>query len=293
MNLYEEVYRLVKQIPRGKISTYKEIAIALGDPIAARAVGLILNRNEDLEKIPCYRIIESNGSLGGYALGINEKIRRLMNDGIKISVDGSIDIEKYLFRNFKTDKPLEKLRKEQEELRKRIITEDRLDKIEIVAGMDMSYFNRKAKIACVVFKNHEVIEEKIFVDVENFPYVPTYLSYRELHFVMKIFNMLKNKPDLIFIDGSGILHPRSLGLATHAGILLNTPTIGITKKLLCGEIRENKIFLGDRLSGFVLKNIFISPGYKISPKSALKIVEKYTKNKLPEPLRLAHRLSKF
>jgi O-6-methylguanine DNA methyltransferase len=74
-DLYREVYRLVKQIPEGQISTYKEIAIALGDEIAARAIGEVLNQNPFPIEVPCHRVVHEDMRIGGYRLALRKRSR--------------------------------------------------------------------------------------------------------------------------------------------------------------------------------------------------------------------------
>ena len=89
----ERVYSLVKKIPKGKVSTYRAISKITG--IHPRVVGNILRSNPDPVSVPCYRVVRSDGSLGGYSMGIRKKIKLLKKDGIKI-IKGKIDLKKYL-----------------------------------------------------------------------------------------------------------------------------------------------------------------------------------------------------
>ena len=89
MNLFEYTYDLVRQIPPGKVSTYGAVADALGDKIAARAVGWMMNQNPDADDMPCFKIVYSDGKLGGFGLGIEDKIRRLKDDNVVVR-DGKI-----------------------------------------------------------------------------------------------------------------------------------------------------------------------------------------------------------
>ena len=95
MKFSKRVYSLVKKIPRGKISTYKEIAKAL-DTRAYRAVGNALNKNRDLIKIPCHRVVNSNGKIGGYVKSISKKRNLLKSEGVKIVYE-RIDLGIYLW----------------------------------------------------------------------------------------------------------------------------------------------------------------------------------------------------
>tara|TARA_B100001971_G_C17983077_1_gene428423 strand:- start:399 stop:710 length:312 start_codon:yes stop_codon:yes gene_type:complete len=89
----ERCYELLRKVPKGKITTYKEIAKSLGTK-GYRAVGNAMNKNPYAPKIPCYRVIKSNGEIGGFASGIKNKINLLKKEGIKIE-NGKIDLKKY------------------------------------------------------------------------------------------------------------------------------------------------------------------------------------------------------
>jgi deoxyribonuclease V len=96
----KEVYNSVSRIPRGKVSTYKEIAKAVGLPKNSRWVGFLMKNNKDPENVPCYKIVKSDGSLGGYfgsgKKGLKKKIELLEKDGIRL-VNGKIDLKNYLY----------------------------------------------------------------------------------------------------------------------------------------------------------------------------------------------------
>ena len=108
MNLTEYTYYLVRQIPAGRDSTYGAVANALGNKGYARAVGKYMNKNPDADTMPCFKIVKSDGSLGGFGLGIADKISRLKEDGIKVKDGKIVDFKKVFFDDFKTDYPLKK-----------------------------------------------------------------------------------------------------------------------------------------------------------------------------------------
>jgi len=108
MNLYEYTYFLVRQIPPGRVSTYGAVARALGNKGYARAVGKYMNKNPNADTMPCFKIVKSDGSLGGFGLGIDDKIRRLKNDGINVKNGKIVDFKNAFFDDFKTDYPLNK-----------------------------------------------------------------------------------------------------------------------------------------------------------------------------------------
>ncbi|MCS7116983.1 MAG: MGMT family protein [Nitrososphaerales archaeon] len=96
----EKVYELTKQIPRGMVSTYSAIAKAAGNPRAARVVGRFMNMNPNPIIIPCHRVVQADGRVGGFKRGVSEKIRLLESEGIKV-IDGKIqNFDKHLFTEF-------------------------------------------------------------------------------------------------------------------------------------------------------------------------------------------------
>ena len=97
MNFNEKVYSLCKKIPKGKISTYKEVALALNSK-AYRAVGNALNKNPYAPLVPCHRIISSAGHLHGFASGLNNKRKLLEKEGVQIKNNKVLDFEKVFYR---------------------------------------------------------------------------------------------------------------------------------------------------------------------------------------------------
>jgi len=303
MNLFDYTYDLVRQIPDGKISSYGEVAKALGDIIASRAVGRMMNQNPNADNMPCFKIVHSDGSIGGFGLGVNDKIRRLKEDNVLVRDSKIVDFENILFKDFKTEYPLKHLRKEQIELSKKVTLREDFPEIEAVAGIDVAYPKsefEKATGACVImdYKTKDVIGEETISVKTEFPYISTYLAYRELPVIEKLVKKLRIKPTIFMFDGNGILHPYSIGLASHAGIVLNIPSIGVAKRLLYGNIINKEVFINGKKRGYIflsskkVKNpIYISPGHRVSFKTSLKIVKHFCKYKIPEPLRKAHILA--
>lgn len=95
MNKKCKVFELLREVPKDKVTTYKEIASKLG--LNPREVGRILSKNEDLEKVKCYKVVRNNGEVGGYKLGIKEKIKRLKKEGIKIKNNKIVDFKEKLY----------------------------------------------------------------------------------------------------------------------------------------------------------------------------------------------------
>ncbi len=310
LDLYEFIYELVKQVPSGKVTTYKLLAEALGDKIAARSVGFILNKNEDFDTIPCYRVIRSDGSLGGYKLGIEEKIKKLIKDGIIIKDNKVVNLEKYLFYPISKEKPLRKLREYQEILKNYInvngISEENLSKVEKVYAFDVHSYEKKNKeisIGVLVEYNlHKKKHTKTFSIKARMkiPYIPTYLSYREYYVFHKLLIRYENEIDkrnsIFLFDGNGVLHPRKMGLATFIGILENLVSIGVAKKLLCGRRKDSYIYINNEKLGYILKlgrkEFIISPGNKINLQQAIKFVKKLIMFNSIYPLKLADKIAR-
>ena len=303
----ESVLALTSQIPKGKITTYGEIARAMGDIRAARAVGKALNENPRLVEVPCHRVVHSDGRIGGYKLGTKRKIELLEGEGIRIKGDRILEFETVLFRDLRSVSVLKKFREIQSRLRKKILIEDEFSQIKTVAGIDVSYPGLFARGSEVIFdyKTKEIVTDKSIEIKTEFPYIPTYLAFRELPVIERLIRESDQKPSILMIDGNGILHPRGMGIASHVGVLLDLPTIGVAKSLLCGDLEfwprkvgeASKIFYNGKRVGYALlsskraKNpIYISPGHKISFETSLSLVKEFCRFKIPEPLRRAHAL---
>ncbi len=147
--------------------------------------------------------------------------------------------------------------------------------------------------AVVMDTNFKVIEEKTLIDLVKVPYIPGFLSFRELPLTKKTLLTLKRKPDITFVSGNGILHPRFLGLASHLGVELGISTVGVAKKLLCGEEKESIVECKGRVVGQRLGNIYVSPGHRITLESAVEFTRMFLRgHRLPEPLHLADQISR-
>ncbi len=199
----------------------------------------------------------------------------------------------------------------QRELSARVVVRNALpDPVTRVAGVDVSYERHGdlffAGVVVLELPGLAVIEEAAAHGRVNFPYVPGYLSFRELPIVLEAFRSLQSIPDAILVDGQGIAHPRGLGIASHLGLWLGIPTIGCAKSRLCGEFEPPGPTRGDRQPlrmkgepiGVVLttrnrvKPLFISPGHLVDIDPAAELVlQCCTRYRMPEPTRLAHHLT--
>jgi len=205
--------------------------------------------------------------------------------------------------------------KEAIELQKKLLgkvrTDLKLGPVRRIAAVDAAYLPKQQSTvaACVLLEwpGMRLLEERWHVEVTRFPYVPGLLSFREIPAVLEAFGQLSEQPDLVFVDGHGQAHPRRMGIATHLGMWLGLPTIGIAKSKLCGEYTQPALEKGataplkdrDEVIGLVLRSrrgvkpIFVSVGYGLPLRECLQWAMATTSGyKLPEPIRLADRLSK-
>ena len=197
---------------------------------------------------------------------------------------------------------LYELKREQTRFADKVQLQDSFSKIKTIGGVDCAQINNKLVASVVVceYPSMNLLEKQSFVLSDPLPHTTGFLAYREMPAIIEAFNKLEQEPDLILVDGSGILHPRKLGLASHLGLSLNKPTIGVIKKPFVGRIEGNKVYLGTELVGFEVRTkehaspLYVSPGHMVSLGSCLKIVQDSIKppHKLPEPIHLAHRFAK-
>ncbi len=96
MTFNEKCYELLKLIPEGKITTYKEISKSLGSK-AYRAVGNAMNKNPNPIKVPCHRVVKADGSLGGYVYGNIKKIDLLKEEGVEVKGNKIVDFEDHMY----------------------------------------------------------------------------------------------------------------------------------------------------------------------------------------------------
>ncbi|MFH1064025.1 MAG: endonuclease V [Candidatus Woesearchaeota archaeon] len=191
------------------------------------------------------------------------------------------------------------LKKEQLKLSKKVIIRDDFDELNYIGGCDQAYIGNKVISAVVVldYKTLEVVERQDATADAPMQYIPGFLTYRESPAILAAMSKLEQKPDILIISANGILHPRKIGMASHLGILLDMPTIGVSKKPLVGEEKDSKVVVDDEVRGVVLKTkthakpIYISPGHRVSLKTAEEVVRKcmVEKHKMPEPLHEAHK----
>ena len=202
---------------------------------------------------------------------------------------------------------LDELAQIQNRIAKKIKQRDEFKKLEVIAGCDISFSEDDlAWTACAVldYKTLEVLKHKTIKVRIKFPYIPTFLAFRELEGMLKMLQGVE--ADVYMVGAHGFAHPRRAGLACHLGVVLNRPTLGVAKSKLCGEAqtppnRKGAYMLlkdGGETIGAVLrtrpnvKPVYVSVGHGLSLRTAIKITLNMTRDhRLPEPLRAAHELA--
>ena len=189
-------------------------------------------------------------------------------------------------------------------LSKKIILEDKLpSKIRTVAGVDVSY-SRQLGVGAVTVLDYEslkVLEIQVAHCQVKIPYIPTLLAFREIPPSLATIRKLKIQPDVFLVDAQGFAHPYRCGFASHLGLILNKPTIGVAKTRLIGipiETNEDTFLVddGETIGARVIaeqsrKPVFVSIGHMVSLETAVRIVKHCIKDRIPEPLLRAHLLA--
>lgn len=301
-DLWKETYDLVAQVPEGRVTTYGEVAKALGDVVASRFVGLAMSRNDDIVRVPCRRVVQSDGFVGGYTGGGSEKkIQLLRKEGIEFAESKVVDFDKILFSDFETEYPLRRLRRTQMDLKRHLVLTEFKKEIKSVAGIDIAYDGDDAYAALVKFDFRSKVETARHVvrGRAAFPYVPTYLAFREMPIIEPLMDLIDDETVLMY-DGNGVLHPEGFGITSQVGVVFGVPTIGVAKRLLCGEMSSSsskgaiRVVLNGKLAGHALyggqseRPVFVSAGHRISQNQAKAIAVRFLRHRVPEPTRIAH-----
>ena len=200
----------------------------------------------------------------------------------------------------------------QTELATQVVLRDGFPKsLRTVAGFDVGSEDdgaiTRAAVVLLDANTLTVIDQQVARLPTRMPYIPGLLSFRELPALLEALALLKHPPDLAFVDGHGIAHPRRLGIAAHFGVATGLPSIGVGKSVLIGEA---KIALHDMRGaftplrdgktqiGWLLRSkpgclpLVVSPGHRVAMPSAPELVMRFvTTYRLPEPTRLADRIA--
>ena len=195
----------------------------------------------------------------------------------------------------------------QERLAGQVSRSSEVDTPRFIAGADISARRARGKATGAVvvlrYPGLRLVETRVVTSELDFPYIPGLLSFRESPLILSICEKLSVTPDILLVDGQGIAHPRRFGLASHLGLLLNLPTIGCAKSLLCGihetpgaepgsyaEVTDEGETIGVALRTKIgVKPVYVSIGHRVDLKTAIHWVMNCCRGyRLPEPTRLAH-----
>jgi deoxyribonuclease V len=198
----------------------------------------------------------------------------------------------------------------QEQLRARVITHDDFATIRTVAGTDVGFEDQgkttRAAVAVLAYPSLELLQSAVARMPTRFPYVPGYLSFREVPAILEALGQLTTLPDLLLCDGQGLAHPRRFGLACHLGVLTDIPAIGVAKSRLIGrhdDVGDEKgascsLYDDGELVGAVLRSrkgvrpLYISIGHRLCLETAIHtVLACLTRYRLPETTRHAHKLA--
>lgn len=299
VNLYAEIEELIRQIPWGRVSTVTQLALALGDASASRAVYEVVRDTSISKALPLHRVVTADGkSVAGY----REDAQGLLGKEGLIFRDRRVrELEKVSFQDLQCTQPLARLRRLQAKVAKEAVQTCRLGpEVNEIGGVDVAYKGREAYSCCAVL-NRELglVKETRTHSLVEFPYVSTYLAFREGPSILSVLKALPQLPDIVLINGSGIEHPMGCGLATHVGVILDTPTIGVTTRLLSGSVQgppedgaailQHGKKVGSVLQTATFRPIYVSPGHRVSVDSCHRIVKTFIgQHRLPEPIWQAH-----
>jgi deoxyribonuclease V len=305
--------RLICQVPPGRVTTPGMLAEALGDPVAARWIGHFLLHHGHDEHCGCHRVVRAGGVLGPYPEGLDAKLLRLRADGVEIEGE-CVDLARFAFSGLKCSRPLERLARYQARLAAKVSLRGRRKVPACVGGVDVSYASPSegvAAYALVDVATGELLWSTVIRRPVRFPYITSYLTFRELPLLLDLIDAVRKEgriAPVVLVDGTGVLHPRRAGIASHLGVVAGIPTIGVTKKLLCGQVDiagmkplESRPVVHDgqllgaaiRPTSGSLRPLFISPGSGLNLASAEDIVRAVLScQRLPSPIYWADRLSR-
>jgi deoxyribonuclease V len=296
------------------VTTCGDLAKALGDRIAARWVGYFALHHDHRPACACHRIVRVGGVLGGYTAGsMQDKAKRLANEGIVLR-QGTIDLDRFGFQDFVTDRPLEPLRQAQESIQRHIVLRPRRRIPKFIGGVDVAYPEPEVGVAAYALVETETGKLVWSTTVRRrvvFPYITSYLSFREIPILLELLDEVRTAgrmAEVVMVDGTGILHHRRAGIASHLGVVASLPTIGVTKKLLCGKVdieemapgESRPVVLENQLTGVAIRPtsgsrrpIFLSPGHRVDVVFCEQIARRLLiGRRLPEPIYWADRLSR-
>ncbi|MCS7093815.1 MAG: endonuclease V [Candidatus Aenigmarchaeota archaeon] len=176
----------------------------------------------------------------------------------------------------------------------RLVNFKKLDRIKRIVCVDVGYKENLAVGVAVLYdlEKKDITNVYFEKNIVAYPYIPGFLFLREAPVVLSVLKKIREKYELIIIDGHGLAHPRKSGLATVIGVITKKPTIGIAKKFLYGKIRDNFIYVGGRKVGLKVGKYYVSIGSNIDFSSLIRFL-KIIDFEYPKAMKIADKLSKY
>lgn len=312
-DLSAELRALLAQIPAGCVTTYGDLAEALGDAAAARWVSEYLRDHPHDEACPCHRVVRRTGEVGLYVSGDPaEKRSRLQAESVPLS-GGEVLLAACRFTQFRARRPLQRLSQFQAELPERVRLTPFSGCPKSAAGVDVSYLSPQQALGAYVVVDVAtgmVAWSALRQREVHFPYIPGYLAFREVPLMWELHQLAlesRQAADVVFVDGNGRLHHRRAGVATHFGVLADVPTVGVGKRLLCGTVdlqgmhaaEARPVSHAGEVVGMAVKSgpssrpIYVSPGQHMDVASCVRLARLvFRGHRVPEPIYLADQLSR-
>jgi deoxyribonuclease V len=305
---------LIAQIPPYRVTTFGDLATALGDAAAARWVAQWLRREWESAPSDCAptRVVLRTGELPSWSDSLRDwQSARLVADGVPMLDPFRVD-PCARWADFITARPLQQLRDWQIALARHAQWTPWDAVPDVVAAVDLSYATPEIAVAAYVaidVTTGDTLFEHTVTSPVPFPYITGYLTFRELPPLLTLLGDVRRQTALapvILVDGSGRLHPRQSGLAVGVGVCGGCRTIAVAKHQLCGQIRREElvngcptIWLESDCLGAVMatgskrRTAFISPGHEIDLASAIGLVRSVWRfERSPLPIARADALSR-
>jgi deoxyribonuclease V len=228
--------------------------------------------------------------------------------------EGRVDLSRFRFERFVADFPLAGLRALQESLTLQVQITPLADPVRRIGGVDVSYMDGEQGAAALTVcdsTSAELLGSTRVIRSVRFPYISSFLAFRELPLFLAAIDAARERgelPDVLLVDGSGIMHPRRAGIASHLGVVTGLPTIGVTKTKLIGRLapgplkagESSLVTLSDEAIGAALgvrskscRPIYVSPGHLCDVDTSIEVVRGMLRgHRLPEPLYWADRVSR-
>ena len=299
---------LLEAIPPGRVTTYRALAEALGDPEVAGFISHWLSSPE-AAGLPSHRVVHASGAVGRAPGGTAEEAAaKLRAEGIRV-VGLRVDpLARYFLADLPGARPLARLQEEQRAIAQAVVLSP-LPEVRALGALDVAYRGEEGVAALVLADGSGEVLDQLTVEFPvKFPYIRTYLAYRELPGYLRAVEAAGRMGwdfDVLLVDGNGVLHPRGAGVASHLGVLLDRPAVGVAKGHLCGHVNTEgmaigewrPVVMGEETVGAAIRTdrnrtLFVSPGHRCDLGSAVELAQRLTEaSPLPAPLAWAHDLA--